>query len=194
MALDWRVTAPDRRGHGESDRPGDCHRRGHLADAVAVLGHLGLGPVAVLGHSPGGVNAYQLAAHHPDQVRALIVEGIGAVVEDGLSFCLSWPHRAPDRETLVAELGASARCLGEAIRAYDDGWWPAFRPEDMAASQRLLTDDHWNDWLPTECGSPRSRCPPRHPLPRARPGHDGPPPTHPPGPPAHGPHGPRDRS
>ncbi|WP_433396604.1 alpha/beta fold hydrolase [Streptomyces sp. CA-146814] len=151
LAPGWRVIAPDQRGHGESDRPGDYGRRGYLGDALAVLDHLGLGPAVVLGHSLGGVNAYQLAAHHPERVGALVIEDTGAVVEDDLSFCLSWPRRAPDREALVAGLGASARYLGDAIRSYDDGWGLAFRPEDMVASQRLLQGDHWGDWLATDC-------------------------------------------
>ncbi|MFE7458604.1 alpha/beta fold hydrolase [Streptomyces sp. NPDC057554] len=151
LAPDWRVIAPDQRGHGESDRPADYHRRGYLADAVAVLDRLGPGPVVVLGHSLGGVNAYQLAARHPDRVRALVVEDVGAVVEGDLSFCLSWPHRAPDRAALIEGLGGSAPYLAEAIRAYDDGWGLAFHPEDMVASQRLLRGDHWDDWLATDC-------------------------------------------
>lgn len=112
-------------------------------------------------------------------------------MEDDLSFCLSWPRRAPDRAALTAGLGASARYLGDAIHSYDDGWGPAFRPEDMVASQRLLRGDHWGDWLATECPALLVHGVRSGALsPRARPGHGGPPPAHPPGPPAHGSHGP----
>ncbi|MEJ8643670.1 alpha/beta hydrolase [Streptomyces sp. MS1.HAVA.3] len=38
----WRVIAPDQRGHGGSDRAADHHRAGYVADAVALLDHLGL--------------------------------------------------------------------------------------------------------------------------------------------------------
>lgn len=75
LAPDWRVIAPDQRGHGESDRPADYSRQGYIADAVAVLDHLGLGTAVVLGHSLGGVNAYQLAARYPERVLALVIEG-----------------------------------------------------------------------------------------------------------------------
>ncbi|MFG2560175.1 alpha/beta fold hydrolase [Streptomyces sp. NPDC048496] len=151
LAPAWRVIAPDQRGHGESDRPLDYARQGYIADAVAVLDHLGLGPVVVLGHSLGGVNAYQLAARYPERVLALVIEDIGAVVDDDLSFCLAWPHRAPGRAALIEELGESARYLTDAIREYDDGWGLAFRPEDMVASHRLVKGDHWDDWLATSC-------------------------------------------
>ncbi len=35
-APDWRVIAPDQRGHGESDRAADYSRDGYIADAVAA--------------------------------------------------------------------------------------------------------------------------------------------------------------
>ncbi|WP_333755273.1 alpha/beta fold hydrolase [Streptomyces sp. IBSBF 3352] len=86
---------PDQRGHGFSDRGPDFSREGYIADATALLTHLGLERPVVLGHSLGGVNAYQFAARHPGLVRALVIEDIGTEIDDDLSFCLSWPHRAP---------------------------------------------------------------------------------------------------
>ncbi|MFF7099894.1 alpha/beta fold hydrolase [Streptomyces nigra] len=85
----------DQRGHGFSDRGPDFSREGYIADATALLTHLGLERPVVLGHSLGGVNAYQFAARHPGLVRALVIEDIGTEIDDDLSFCLSWPHRAP---------------------------------------------------------------------------------------------------
>ncbi|MGW7466819.1 alpha/beta fold hydrolase [Streptomyces xantholiticus] len=107
--------------------------------------------VVVLGHSLGGVNAYQLAACHPHLVSALVIEDIGAVVDDDLSFCLSWPHRAPTRSALVAELGDAVRYLTDAIREYADGWGLAFRPQDMVASHGQINGDHWDDWPASSC-------------------------------------------
>ncbi|MEU6513669.1 alpha/beta hydrolase [Streptomyces sp. NPDC046978] len=147
----WRIIAPDQRGHGYSDRPADFSRNGYIQDAASVLETLGLSNAVVLGHSLGGVNAYQLAARHPRLVRALIIEDIGAEVDDDLSFCLSWPHRAPTRSRLLEELGPSASYLTDAVREYPDGWGLAFSPQDMNASQRQLNGDHWNDWLASNC-------------------------------------------
>ena len=70
----WRVVAPDQRGHGRSDPAPDYDRAGYVADAAHVIEALGLAPAVVLGHSLGGVNAYQLAARRPELVRAVIVE------------------------------------------------------------------------------------------------------------------------
>ncbi|GAB2589276.1 hypothetical protein GCM10027168_22720 [Streptomyces capparidis] len=151
LAPRWRVVALDQRGHGRSDRPEDFSRQGYVRDAAALLDHLGLGPAAVLGHSLGGVNAYQLAAWRPELVTALVVEDIGAVADDDLSFCLSWPRRAPTRAALVAGLGESVRYLADAIREHPDGWGLAFEPEDMVVSQRTLNGDHWAQWLGSDC-------------------------------------------
>ena len=57
--------------------------------------------MVVLGHSLGGVTAYQLAAQHPELVRALIIEDVGAVMRrpevpilcsTSVSGPLSHPH------------------------------------------------------------------------------------------------------
>ncbi|MFD8207002.1 alpha/beta fold hydrolase [Streptomyces sp. NPDC059695] len=147
----WRIIAPDQRGHGLSDRSPDFSRAGYVEDAAAVLQHLGFHRAVVLGHSLGGVNAYQLAARFPRLVDALIVEDIGAEVDGDLSFSLAWPHRAPSRSELLEGLGTSARYLMDAVREFPDGWGLAFDPKDMNASQQELNGDHWNDWLASAC-------------------------------------------
>ncbi|MFE7509991.1 alpha/beta fold hydrolase [Streptomyces sp. NPDC057540] len=147
----WRIIAPDQRGHGLSDRSPDFSRAGYVEDAAAVLHHLGFHRAAVLGHSLGGVNAYQLAARFPRLVDALIVEDIGAEVDDDSSSSLAWPHRAPSRAELLEGLGTSARYLIDAVREFPDGWGLAFDPKEMNASQQELNGDHWNDWISSDC-------------------------------------------
>lgn len=151
LAHGWRVIALDQRGHGESERAADYSRVGYVADALAVLDALELGRVAMLGHSLGGVNAYQLAAAHPDRVGALVIEDIGAVIDDDLSFTLTWPRRAATRDALVAGLGPIAPYLVDAVRSFPDGWGLAFDAHDMVRSQQELNGDHWADWLATDC-------------------------------------------
>lgn len=148
LAPDWRVIAPDQRGHGDSDRATDYSREGYVADTVALLEHLGLGPVAVLGHSLGGINAYQLAARHPDLVSALIVEDMGAVNEGPnlLSFCLAWPYEAPTRDALIEGLEDAGPFFADVMRERPDGSWVLpFHPRDMVLSEEQNKGDHWDD-------------------------------------------------
>ncbi|WP_078910672.1 alpha/beta fold hydrolase [Streptomyces sp. NRRL S-87] len=151
LGPEWRLIAPDQRGHGHSDRAPDYAREGYVADAAALLEHLGTGPAVVLGHSLGGVNAYQLAARRPDLVAALVVEDIGAEVDADNSFVLAWPHRAPTRDALLAALGGSAPYVADAVREYADGWGLAFAPADMVASQGLMNGAWWADWTGSDC-------------------------------------------
>ncbi|WP_232265665.1 alpha/beta fold hydrolase [Streptomyces pactum] len=151
LAPRWRVLALDQRGHGESDRARCYGRDGYVADVAAFHRHLGIGPVAVLGHSLGGVNAYQYAARWPERVRALIVEDIGAVVNSDWSFTLRLPRRAPSRQDLVTALGPVAPYLECSFRRSDDGWGFSFGIEHTVASQRALNGDHWPDWTAVAC-------------------------------------------
>ena len=125
LAPDWRVVAPDQRGHGRSDPAPDYDREGYVADAAHVIEALDLAPAVVLGHSLGGVNAYQLAAHRPELVRAVIVEDAPAQLPERPDF-EAWPalpQRSVAPETALA---------------------------DMNRSRRLLAGDHWADWLAGE--------------------------------------------
>jgi 3-oxoadipate enol-lactonase len=73
-AASWPVYAPDLRGHGASDWPGQYTMAAVTADVAAFCDALRLAPAIVIGHSLGGAAAYQFAAGHPDRVRRLILE------------------------------------------------------------------------------------------------------------------------
>nr|WP_184929618.1 alpha/beta hydrolase [Saccharothrix ecbatanensis] len=147
----WRVLALDQRGHGESDRAPAYGRDGYVADVAAFHRHVGVGPAAVLGHSLGGVNAYQYAARHPGQVTALIVEDIGAVVDCDWGFTLRLPRRAPTREALAAATGPAAPYLAGSFRRRRDGWGFSFDIDHTVRSQKALNGDHWDDWAAVAC-------------------------------------------
>ncbi|AKL66755.1 alpha/beta hydrolase [Streptomyces goshikiensis] len=155
----WRVIAPDQRGHGDSDRAPDYRREGYLADAVALLDHLGLdAPVAVLGYSLGGFNAYHLAAAHPGRVSALV--NVDATVEidpdtaGGLfGFLRGMRYTAATREELLAAAGpAGSPFVEQALRPLPDGGWRLpFHPQDMLDSAEACRGDHWDAWLGSDC-------------------------------------------
>ncbi|WP_139489633.1 alpha/beta fold hydrolase [Brevibacillus dissolubilis] len=155
---DWHVIGLDQRGHGWSEHVAahEYSREKYVTDvATFIRKELGTHPVVVLGHSLGGVNAYQLAAWHPELVRALIVEDIGAVVKDDLSFA-NW---LPERASRVSELKRSLLRLGlqgfdyfaESVCEDEDGWYFRFDTKGMAPSQERLNGDWWHDWLASDC-------------------------------------------
>lgn len=78
LAQDHRVIAVDMPGHGASDRlPGDPRLPDYVAWAARVILALGLGPLAVAGHSMGSLIAAGLAVDHPDLVsRTAILNGV----------------------------------------------------------------------------------------------------------------------
>lgn len=73
-----RLLTVDRAGYGGSTAlPGDVlpTLTGQADEVVAVLDHLGVGEVAVVGWSHGGRVAAALAARHPDRVRSVAIVG-----------------------------------------------------------------------------------------------------------------------
>jgi pimeloyl-ACP methyl ester carboxylesterase len=69
------VIAPDQIGWGKSSKP-DIHYSFHLlaANTAALLDHLGVRKVAVLGHSTGGMTATRFALMNPSRVTHLVLE------------------------------------------------------------------------------------------------------------------------
>jgi pimeloyl-ACP methyl ester carboxylesterase len=65
LAREYRLIVPDLRGHGETDwaEPPSYMIEDFAADLTALLDHLGVGRVAILGHSMGGRVAAWMAAH-----------------------------------------------------------------------------------------------------------------------------------
>lgn len=79
LAPEFEVIAFDIVGHGQSDAPPAVERyemRRCVDDLVAALRLLGLERAAWLGYSMGARTALQIAAHHPDAVDVLVLEGV----------------------------------------------------------------------------------------------------------------------
>ncbi len=151
----WRVIALDQRGHGWSDHPGDYSRTAYIDDVAAFVGQLGLAPVLVLGHSLGGLNAYQLAARRPGLVKAMIVEDIGAVIPDFPSATEGWPRRFSNLKELMQWADQKGykddTYFLESLIEYPDGWGFRFDYEMIDRSMSLIAGDWWQDWLATTC-------------------------------------------
>jgi pimeloyl-ACP methyl ester carboxylesterase len=67
LADSFRVLTYDRRGHSQSERPpGQGSIREDVADLAALIEHLELAPVWVVGNSQGALIALRLAGEHPE--------------------------------------------------------------------------------------------------------------------------------
>jgi len=121
----WRVIAPDQIGFCKSSKPERYQYSFQqlAANTRALLDHLGVGRVALLGHSTGGMLAVRYALLYSDQVERLaLVNPIG--LEDWKALGVPW--RSVD-EWYARELKTTA----EGIRQYEQATYYAgqWRPE-----------------------------------------------------------------
>jgi len=151
LAPAWRVIALDQRGHGWSTAASDYSRAAYRDDVIALLAHLELDSVVLVGHSLGAANAYQLAAYLPDQITGLVIEDIGAVIDDDISFATVWPKRFATFQALKDFLETDDPYFFESVVEYIDGWGFRFAAEDMVRSQAELNGDWWHLWSASTC-------------------------------------------
>ena len=155
---EWRIIALDQRGHGWSGHDHDGSREVFIGDVAAFIGHLqeeiAGSPVALLGHSFGGVNAYQTAARHPDLVRALIVEDIGCRIAPAAPE-ESWPVRWETLDEFLAFMRSTPigmdRYLLDSLAEFEDGWGFRFTDENFLPARAKLTGDWSADWVAIAC-------------------------------------------
>ena len=79
------VITVDLLGHGLSDRPRDMWRYSMATygeQVIALMDHLGIDEAAVMGTSLGANAALEIASHHPERLRALVLEM--PVLDNGL--------------------------------------------------------------------------------------------------------------
>jgi pimeloyl-ACP methyl ester carboxylesterase len=85
FARQHRVISLDLRGHGESDKPVQDYTMAGFADDVAWLcGELHVENPVIVGHSMGGVIAFEIAARHPGLPAAVVAVDSPLIPSDGL--------------------------------------------------------------------------------------------------------------
>jgi pimeloyl-ACP methyl ester carboxylesterase len=87
-AAGFRTIAPDLRGFGASDQPGEYGVRSHVGDLLGVLDRLDVPAAHVVGHDWGAAIGWALASLVPDRVRSLAALSVGhpaAIARGGLA-------------------------------------------------------------------------------------------------------------
>lgn len=75
----YRIIAPDQRGHGLSSKPISKYTGEEMAeDIFELLAELNIESVILVGHSMGGRTAAYLAAQHPKLIKALAILDMSA--------------------------------------------------------------------------------------------------------------------
>lgn len=77
LAKDFKIIMPDLLGHGRSDSPLDFQRytiEAIARDMMALLDHLNIETVKLVGYSMGGRLALYIALHYPQRIQQLILE------------------------------------------------------------------------------------------------------------------------
>jgi pimeloyl-ACP methyl ester carboxylesterase len=129
-----RVLAIDSRGRGQSEydrNPENYNLLVELADAVAVLTALSVGPAVFIGSSRGGLLAMNLAVAHPTTIAGVVLHDIGPVIEPkGLVRIRSYVGKMLQPRTF--EEG------GEILRRLSSSQFPKLTAEQWrAAAQRI---------------------------------------------------------
>lgn len=118
LAKNFRVLAPDLRGHGKTLDPRSEYTFALLANDLAeFLRGLGVAPAFVVGHSNGGNVALVLTAEHPTVVKQVVIMAGNAYVSPDLLRYANekWSER------ISAEWGAELAALHDAPR--HNGYW-----------------------------------------------------------------------
>ncbi|MGF1501627.1 MAG: alpha/beta fold hydrolase [Paracoccaceae bacterium] len=138
LAPGTRVIRLDSRGRGASERAADPNHEYAIpvetGDVLALIAHLGLERLRIVGTSRGGILGMAVAAGRPGLVEGLVLNDVGAVIEmRGLLRIFATLGRPPRGETFedaAAELARQnarefpdvppARWLQHAHALYDD--------------------------------------------------------------------------
>lgn len=137
LARQFRLVLPDQRGHGDSDPAASYTIADFVGDAVTVIETLGEAPVALLGHSLGGIVAQRIAAARPELVDRIILIGTAPT---------AWGHA--DIRAFAEQLdGYQAQVPAEVIAEFQTGTaytpLPAPRLATILAESAKLSLGAW---------------------------------------------------
>ena len=134
LAPRFRILCAEQRGRGESaydPKPENYHPGTYVGDMVALLDHLKLKRVAMIGTSLGGLMAMMMAAGLPDRVAGMVINDVGPeLAVEGLLKIQSYI----DRETKV---GDWSEAIAD-VRGTFGASFPAYSAADWERMTRAL--------------------------------------------------------
>ncbi len=142
-----RVLALDSRGRGRSahDRnPANYNLAVELADLLAVLTALDIGPAVFVGSSRGGILTMLLGAARPAAIAGVVLNDIGPVIEPkGLMRIKSYVGKLPRPKNLEEGAEILRRLFAAQFPRLDQAAWLAYarRTWDEREGQMVLTYD-----------------------------------------------------
>lgn len=139
LAPRYRVLRLDSRGRGGSERAEHPQAEYTVpveaGDAIALLDHLAIDRVALIGTSRGGVLSMAIAGGGPERISAVVLNDVGAVVEGrGLLRILATLGRPPSGRTFEEAAAALRATNGAAFPTVSDAEW-------LRHAHRLYDDD-----------------------------------------------------
>lgn len=152
LSAGLRIWAPDLRGHGQTRMPLEMKRRrnwhDHRDDLVELIGHAEK-PVALAGHSIGGVSSLLAAAEVPDKVTGLLL--LDPVIWPPLTvglFAMPLTRRIPQQVGIVKST-LRRRSLFDSREQAFDSWrgrgafkaWPDSALADYVQSGLVETEN-----------------------------------------------------
>jgi pimeloyl-ACP methyl ester carboxylesterase len=124
------VVTMDYRGRGRSDydrNPFNYNYSTELADVLAVLTALDLGPAVFVGTSRGGILAMLLASARPTAIAGVVLNDIGPVIDvRGLAFIKSYVGNLPEPKSFADGAGILRRLFASQFPRLSEEDWIAF--------------------------------------------------------------------
>jgi len=134
-----RVIAIDYRGRGLSDYdrdPRNYNLKTELADLLAVLTVLNVGPAVFVGTSRGGILAMLLASVRPTAIAGVVLNDIGPVIEpSGLARIKSYVGKLPRPKSFEEGAEILRRLFGKQFTKLTDEQWLAYSHRSFKPGQ-----------------------------------------------------------
>ena len=124
LAKNFELVCYDQRGLGQTTNPdGQFTMAEYADDAAALLDHLQIDQIPVMGVSFGGMVGQEFAIRHPDRVSALVLACTSSGGEGGSSYPLHEIEDLPAEERAATHLKvADIRHTDEWIAANPEAW------------------------------------------------------------------------